>query len=88
MSRSILLDARSEAAEAKFQEFDFEGYQIERREGFEYVVMSRETQPVTYSAKAYGEEGERVVFKVVFEPDRSEVIESYALDLNSGCMIG
>jgi hypothetical protein len=42
----------------------------------------------TYSAKAYGEEGERVVFKVVFEPDSSEVIECYALDLNSGCCIG
>jgi hypothetical protein len=100
MTQNSLSSARDAAAEVQFALYDFGDYEIEGRDGFEYISRSHEVDPVEYNATVYyaldpeemDEDDEpcttgSLVFKVLFAPNSDQVLEAYALNKSTGDMV-
>jgi len=98
MTTSDLSSARSAAAETQFALYDFGDYEIESRDGFEYISRSYETEPVEYNATVYyalthdeivDEDCStgKLTFKVLFAANSVQVLECYAINKSTGDMV-
>lgn len=98
MNTEELCSARDAAAETQFGLYDFGDYEIEGRDGFEYICRSNEVDPVEYNTTVYyaltSDEmvdddcsTGRLIFKVLFAPNSDQVLEVYALNQSTGAMV-